>query len=70
MAEVVSQHSVYPPSLLSSGMGGGGGLNLLPNFEKGKLGRTLIFRGGWVERGGDRYEGGRGGGGLQFLCKK
>ena len=38
-----------------------GGLNLLPNFQKGGgggegLGRTLVFRGGCGERGGDLYE--------------
>ena len=27
-------------------------LNLLPNFKKGGLDRTLVFRGGWFERRG------------------
>ena len=31
---------------------GGGGLNHLPSFQKGGLDRTLIFKGGWLERGG------------------
>ena len=37
---------------------GGGGLNHLPSFQKGGLDRTLIFKGGWLERGGgDLFEG-------------
>ena len=31
---------------------GGGGLNHLPSFQTGGLDRTLIFKGGWLERGG------------------
>ena len=37
---------VYTPPFLLGGGGGRGGLNLLPSFQKGGLGRTLIFRGG------------------------
>ena len=40
------------------------GLNLLPNFQKGGLGKNVIFRGGdWWERAGDHFEGR----GVQFL---
>ena len=36
-----------------------GGLNLLPNFEKGDLGRTSIFRGWWWgKRGLTCFKGG------------
>ena len=43
-------------------MGGGGGLNLLPNFQKGGgLDGPLVFRGGWGGKGG----GGGGGGGWE-----
>ena len=36
----------------------------LPNRRGGGgLDRTLIFRGDWLERGGDIFEGGGGGGG-------
>ena len=42
-------HSVQPPFLL----GGGGGLNLQPNFQKGGgFDRTSTFGGGCWERGG------------------
>ena len=38
---------------------GGGGVNLLPNFQKGRLDKTLIFRGGLL---GKRW--------VQFLHKR
>ena len=43
------------------------GLNLIPNFQKGRLDRTLIFRGGvgGKEGGGDLFKGGE-----QYLHKK
>ena len=41
-------HNVHPPPFL---LGGGG-----PNFQKGGLDRTLILKGGWWERGGDRNQ--------------
>ena len=43
-----------PPFLLEGGRGEGwrGGLNLQPNFEKGRLGRTSTFRGGLPKKGG------------------
>ena len=38
--------------------GGGGGLNLQPNFqERGELDRTSTSRGGCLERGGDIFQG-------------
>ena len=53
-----------PPSPpLSAGEGEGGeGLNL-PDFQKGGLDRTLIFKGGWWEMGLTFFLGGGGGGG-------
>ena len=42
-SKLLNNHSVYPP--ISVGVGGGGGLNLQPNFQKrGKLDRTSTFR--------------------------
>ena len=37
------------------------GLSLLPNFQKRRLDRTSIFRGGWWERGGSPFSEGGGG---------
>ena len=53
--------SVYPPFLLG---GGGGGLSLLPNFQKAGLDKTSVFR------GSDFFQGeGRGGGVVIFQQK-
>ena len=44
---------LYPPPISA------GGLNLLPNFQKGGgLDRTSVFRGDCWERGGDFFQGG------------
>ena len=56
-------HSVQPPFLL----GRKGGLNLLPNFHKGGLDRTSIFREGLLGKSGVTFSGGQGV--LQFLYK-
>ena len=45
----------------------GGVLNFLPNFQKGGLDKTLIFREDLVGKGGDLFEGG---GGYKFTKKK
>ena len=56
LGEIIgSKHSVHPltpPPFCRDGGDGGGGLNLLPNFEKGGLDRTSTLRGGcWKRRG-------------------
>ena len=51
-----------PPFCLEGGEGGE--LNLLPNFQKGGVGRTLVFRGGFVKKRGVTFLMGRGGGGV------
>ena len=48
-----SRHNVHPLQILSAG-----GLNLLLNFQKVWLDKTLIFRGGLVRKGCDLFEGG------------
>ena len=42
-------HSLHPPSPLSAG---GGGMNLLPNFQKGGHDGTSTLRGGLLEKKG------------------
>ena len=42
-------HSVHPPL---SAEGGGGGLSLQPNFQKGVLDKTSTFRGGLLGKTG------------------
>ena len=57
-------HSVHHPFLL------GRGVNLQPNFQKGKwLDKTSTFRGGYWERRGDFFRGGGGGGGCNSYIK-
>ena len=52
MQKNIQTHSMHP--LLSAG-----GLNLLPNFQKGRgeLDRIWVFRGDFYERGGDLFQG-------------
>ena len=55
-SDIVWVSIVCTPPLFAGG--GGGGLNLQPNFEKGGLDRTPTFRGGCWEGGAD-FSGGR-----------
>ena len=62
-------HILLCTSPLSAGGGERGGLKLLPNFQKGGVGRTLVFRGGFVKKRGVTFlrgRGGWGGGGAIF----
>ena len=57
--------------IVGGGGGGGAELNLLLNFQKGGLGRTSVFRGGFLGKRGVNFLLGRWGGGcLQFLDNK
>ena len=52
-------HSVHSPPLPQTFWGVGGGLNLQPNFQKGGLDRTSVFRGGLLgKRGVTFFRGG------------
>ena len=56
-------HSVHPPFL----RGGGGGLSLQPNIQKGRgLTGPQVLEGGCWERGGEFFQGG----GVAFVTPK
>ena len=58
---------MYTPSPLSAGGGGGGVVNLLPNFQNRGLDTTSVFRGVAGKEGVTLF---KGGGWLHFLDQK